>query len=471
MNTTSLNDILAAQTAAENAYYQAGSPRSGPIFDAYTAALNATDRLQTQIENENYNTPGVQYLPTPPIVDPETGRITGAVPQPGGLTAVPLSSVDREPVPVNPTVDPEAPQLTSAEQVSIQQEAGNTDGYGSQNELEVPAADINRSATAVAPTGVAYDDDGNLLPGYTLDEDNNPVFVGGSFVEPATAASAAASRKAAATERARQQQTLKEQRKQSNNGDWRLKISLAPQANYLYRLPVGQAGGAGILWPLKETDGVIFPYTPSVQMNYKANYNPTDLTHSNYRGYFYQNSYVDAITINATFTAQSTFEAEYLLAVIHFFRSVTKMFYGQDTERGSPPPLVYLTGLGEYQFNRHACVVQNFAYTLPPDVDYIRARSVGQAGLNLTTRRDRQSQAPVNTGFSVLNRLQTAFLSKGAENRKPSPASLGIDSASYVPTKLDIQLSLLPMQSRSEISQQFSLKGFANGDLLKGGFW
>ena len=206
-------------------------------------------------------------------------------------------------------------------------------------------------------------------------------------------------------------------------------------------------------------------------MNYKANYNPLDLTHSNNRGYFYQNSYVDAITINGTFTAQSTFEAEYLLAVIHFFRSVTKMFYGQDTERGSPPPLVYLTGLGEYQFNRHACVVQNFAYTLPPDVDYIRARSVGQAGLNLTTRRDRQSQAPVNTGFSVLNRLQTAFLSKGAENKKPSPASLGIDSASYVPTKLDIQLSLLPMQSRSEISQQFSLKGFANGDLLKGGFW
>jgi len=29
----------------------------------------------------------------------------------------------------------------------------------------------------------------------------------------------------------------------------------------------------------------------------------------------------------------------------------------------------------------------------------------------------------------------------------------------------------LPMQTRSQVSQQFSVKGFANGDLIKGGFW
>jgi hypothetical protein len=68
-------------------------------------------------------------------------------------------------------------------------------------------------------------------------------------------------------------------------------------------------------------------------MGYKANYQPYDLTHSNYRGYFYKNSAIDAINLRGTFTAQDTTEANYLLAVIHFFRSVTKMFYGQDAER------------------------------------------------------------------------------------------------------------------------------------------
>jgi hypothetical protein len=44
-------------------------------------------------------------------------------------------------------------------------------------------------------------------------------------------------------------------------------------------------------------------------------------------------------------------------------------------------------------------------------------------------------------------------------------------NATYVPTKIEIQLNLLPIQTRNQISQQFSLQGFANGDLLRGGFW
>jgi hypothetical protein len=80
--------------------------------------------------------------------------------------------------------------------------------------------------------------------------------------------------------------------------------------------------------------------------------------------------------MRAQFTAQNTNEANYLLAVIHFFRSVTKMFYGSsDPNRGSPPPLVFLTGLGSYQFAQHPCVVSSFTYNLPDGVDYIRAWS------------------------------------------------------------------------------------------------
>jgi hypothetical protein len=59
----------------------------------------------------------------------------------------------------------------------------------------------------------------------------------------------------------------------------------------------------------------------------------------------------------------------------------------------------------------------------------------------------------------------------GAMTSPPPPPTLGIDNPTYVPTKIDISLQLLPMQSRRQVSQQFSLKNFANGNLIKGGFW
>jgi hypothetical protein len=277
-------------------------------------------------------------------------------------------------------------------------------------------------------------------------------------VEQATA-------EAAARDLARQQQTIAGQRRQINNGDWRVRLRLAPQAKYLYNAPA-----PGILYPLQVTDGIIFPYTPQIDTSYQANYSNYDLTHSNYRGYFYQNSYIDAITLRATFTAQGTAEANYLLAVIHFLKSVTKMFYGQDVERGAPPPLVYLTGLGEYQFNEHPCLVSSFTYNLPDNVDYIRAGSALQSGLNLARQRDQQSVS-TNSLFGSLNRLAAALLPAGGEFKPLAPPTLGLNRPTYVPTKMEINLRLLPVQSREQVSKQFSLKSFANGNLLRGGFW
>ena len=266
---------------------------------------------------------------------------------------------------------------------------------------------------------------------------------------------------------ARQQATLRAQRQQkAAAGDWRVRLQLAPGADYLYKAK----DNAGILAPLALTDGVIFPYTPAIEMAYKANYSSYDLTHSNFKGYFYQNSSVDAVNITATFTAQDSAEANYLLAVIHFFRSVTKMFYGQDAERGAPPPLVYLSGLGEYQFAEHPCVVSNFAYTLPKEVDYIRARSSFTNGTSLLTKRERQSVPSTPLGYT-LNRLASVGLPRGAMPQRLPPPTMGTNSPTYVPTKIDMTITLLPMQSRKEVSSQFSLKNFANGNLLRGGFW
>jgi hypothetical protein len=168
---------------------------------------------------------------------------------------------------------------------------------------------------------------------------------------------------------AREQAAIQAQFQTPADGDWRVRLALANNATYLYK-----DSNNALLKPLAGTSGVVFPYMPNIQTSYNADYSDSALTHSNYKGYFYNSSYVGDISITGIFTAQDTREASYLLAVIHFFRSVTKMFYGQDAQRGSPPPLVYLSGLGNYQFNNHPCVIKTFQYSLPNDVDYIRTK-------------------------------------------------------------------------------------------------
>jgi len=282
----------------------------------------------------------------------------------------------------------------------------------------------------------------------------------------------AAQQQQATLDNARKQSALQAQRKQGNDTDWRFRISLAPLSTYLYNA-VDESGqpAAGILEPLRKTNGVIFPYTPTITTSYQATYDSYNLTHSNYRGFFYQGSSVADIQITATFTAQDTAEAEYLLAAIHFFRSATKMFYGaNDAFAGAPPPLVYCRGFGEFQFNLHPCVIGTFNYVLPNDVDYIRARSKNINGTSLLQRRDRAS-LPTNAVSGALARLSAAGVPKGAIPAPPSPPSLGLADATYVPTKVDLTLVLHPIQSREQVSKQFNMKQFANGDLLKGGFW
>ena len=268
------------------------------------------------------------------------------------------------------------------------------------------------------------------------------------------------------TANAQRQAPIQAQTSQPTSADWRVRLKLAPQSKYLYN-----AEQPGILQPLKVTNGIIFPYTPQITTQYLANYSPYNLTHSNFKGYFYQGSNTSEVKITCPFTAQDTFEANYLLAVIHFFRSATKMFYGAtDAFRGAPPPLVFLSGLGEFQFNNHACVIQSFDYTLPADVDYIRADTSNNTGTTLAQKRDRQN-LPISSNNTSGNRLQNAGLTPGGIPILPAPTQLGTASPTYVPTKMDISITLLPMQTRIQVSQQFSMEKFANGNLLKGGFW
>lgn len=267
--------------------------------------------------------------------------------------------------------------------------------------------------------------------------------------------------------------SIKDARKPISETDWRFRVRLSPFADYLYNAP-----DAGILSPLKATDGVVFPYTPSITMTQTANYSSYNPTHSNFRGHWYQGSQQGDIIVNATFTAQDTNEAQYMLAVLHFFRAASKMFYGQnDNRRGTPPPLLYMTGLGEYQFNEHACLLQMMTYTLPDNVDYIKTSNTASATYSP------QGRTSAGSGYESWSSKIAALVTDGLEDflsgGRPSLTSFGgingvtkiTDGATYVPTQLQLQLNFLPVNTRYQVSQEYSSADFASGKLLKKGYW
>jgi hypothetical protein len=253
------------------------------------------------------------------------------------------------------------------------------------------------------------------------------------------------------------------------DGDWRYRLQLAPGAGYFYNDPQNQ-----LMRPLLKTQGVLFPYTPRVDISYMAEYTKYRPTHSNYKQYFYQGSEVGEINVTADFTAQDTAEADYLLAVITFLKAASKMFYGQDPQRGSPPPLLYFTGLGSMQFNRHPVVISQFNYNLPDNVNYIKSNAAqidSQSNILQQRRSLNTATGPSWAGSTI--RLLLNNLSQGAQARIPGPDTVRANNQepTYVPTKLSINFQLLPVATRKQISQNFSLKRYADGNLLRGGYW
>lgn len=253
--------------------------------------------------------------------------------------------------------------------------------------------------------------------------------------------------------------------------DWRVRLALAPGANYLYKAE-SEKGAVNILAPLKKTDGVIFPYTPQIAVVYSANYNPQDITHSNYKTYQYSNSSVDSVGITCDFTCQDVFEANYLLAVIHFFRSMTKMFYGQDNnpKNGTPPPLCYIYGLGGYQFDALPLAIYGFTYNLPIDVDYISTTGASPAGSPQPTLSNNNTNGSANF-LSGAARLLGINVGPGGTPRPPTypstPSSITKETT-WVPTKIQLSINCYPVQSRNMVSNRFSLQDYATGKLLRG---
>lgn len=128
---------------------------------------------------------------------------------------------------------------------------------------------------------------------------------------------------------------------------------------------------------LKETGGVVWPYLPQITVSTKANYTQIDPTHNNYPFMAYKNSQVDEISISGDFSAETETDAAYWIAATTFFKTATKMFFGQGANAGNPPIICNLSGYGGSVFNNVPVIVKSFSVDLKDDVNYVNCNIFG----------------------------------------------------------------------------------------------
>jgi hypothetical protein len=208
--------------------------------------------------------------------------------------------------------------------------------------------------------------------------------------------------------------------------DWRVRLSMPSDQTFL---------SSPLLAPLVTSNGLVFPFTPTMVISHSANYSPIHPVHTNYPFYAYENSQVDQLVIAGNFIVQNSLEAQYWVACLHYLRSITKMYYGQSQPQGMPPPIVKLNGYGDYVFNQVPVIITNFTVDMPQDVDYI------------------STQLPV--GNNTQTNFATDFDTRSG-------------SYSYAPAESTITVTCQPIYSRAQ-TERFSLNAFVSGQYVSNG--
>tara|TARA_Y100000748_G_scaffold271184_1_gene244300 strand:- start:2001 stop:2855 length:855 start_codon:yes stop_codon:yes gene_type:complete len=230
-----------------------------------------------------------------------------------------------------------------------------------------------------------------------------------------------------------------------NEKDWRVRLSIPPNAMELRNVIFAAGGTEQLLGPLKESNGMFWPLTPSIVIQHSANYNALAQTHSNYPFQAYQNSQVDQINIIGEFPVQNQDDAKHWVATVHFLRTITKMFFGKDQElKGNPPPILFLNGYGDHVFKNIPVVVNTFNVELRSGIDYISTKQPNYKGLRKVTGST-YDEAGLDLPSQIANDDQS--------------------DTTWAPTLSNISVLVTPVYSRNSISQ-FSLSEFAkNGQL------
>jgi hypothetical protein len=151
----------------------------------------------------------------------------------------------------------------------------------------------------------------------------------------------------------------------TRNGKTDLRTKILVPSSYLTQLTSGYGD------VLSRLNGIIFPYTPTINFEHKAEYTTQNPLHSNYSINFYKYSAVGDISITGIFTVQNVADAVTYLSTIHLLRALTKgRFGGSDPLKGSPPPVCRLWSYGTFMLQNVPVAISSFRNDLTSDVDY-----------------------------------------------------------------------------------------------------
>jgi len=169
-----------------------------------------------------------------------------------------------------------------------------------------------------------------------------------------------------------------------------------------------------VLSPLAETNGLVFPYQPKLEIGFAASYQQNKVTHNNFTFYSYENSEIKPFTLTCDFPARNQAEGRYVIAAKVFLESLTMMFTGQDgIYAGAPPMVVSIQGLGYAGLDYLPVSITDVSISYPDDVDYVSISMPNFDATNKTTL-DEITKLPIISTFviSCTPMFSRAFSSK-----------------------------------------------------------
>jgi len=240
------------------------------------------------------------------------------------------------------------------------------------------------------------------------------------------------------------------------SNDWRVRLSLPKWPSFRT---------SPVLTPLKDAGGCIFPFTPAITITQATSYGGMSPIHNNYSFQAFKNSDPGTISIVAPMYCEDSEQGLYWIAMLHYLRSITKMFSGNDPKAGNPPPIVNLNAYGNYVFKNVPVVITGFTIALEKDCDYIGCNVVGSAAGAVAGLADSLGGLADTFGLSAVSDL-TGTLGQVAGLL----GTFGIGGSTsggvtHVPTKSTFTVNLKPAYSRQSV-RKFSLDQFVTGGYM-----
>ena len=252
--------------------------------------------------------------------------------------------------------------------------------------------------------------------------------------------------------------------------------------------------GSGLLNPLRETGGMIWPYTPSISYSHPIDYQPIQTVHTNQDFLVYARTPAVKLTVDGVFTVQNQKEGQYAMAAIHFLRTMAKMHFGEtDPLAGTPPPVLLFNAYGAFVFKDVPVIVTTFSISFPDDVDYVEVNVAGAStqttpgtaartvdtritqealpplpGYNVNERYNQSSilTAGPNGVTSMINQVNRGVIAGDITRIPGTPSSTSTTPQTYtvwLPSQFKISVELTEQHTPKTLRSRFNLPAYING--------